>query len=198
MGVRANLFTGGVQAVRVALERDLLESLGVPNGHNYHYYINQMGYSDVPTYAWSNAGPHPMALSQRTHDAMTRNRTFVDTMDFGPTGNKIFMGMNYAGTTGKTLSLRNYGTLDRPVTLNVSGGTSVTVVDSWGNQSVVPLVNGKANVMTSTLPVYVRLTTDQQASVTPINFGNNIASQATFTYSGSTSSNNALLTQRYI
>ena len=193
-GVRAKLFLGGVQAVRTGLQRDLLASMGIPNEHNYHYYINQVGYSDVPTYAWSGTGPHPMALSLRTRDAMTQGRTLAETLDFGATGNKIFLGLRYTGADGQTLVLRNLGTLDKPVTLNVQGGSSVTVVDAFGNQSTLPVVNGKVSVNTSAMGVYVRVGAGQQISAQPINFGQNIASQATFTFSGATTSNNAILT----
>lgn len=195
-GVRGKLAIGGVQAVRTMLHRDLLDSMGIPNEHNSFYYLNQHGYSDVPTYAWSNAGPNPVALALRTRDAMIQDRKFANTLDFGPTGDKIYFGLRYTGAVGdgSTLILRNYGTLDRPVTLNVTGGSTVTVVDSFGNQKLLNVVNGKVNVMTSGLPVYLRLAQGQQVSAPQIDFGENIASRATFSFSGQTSSNKALLT----
>jgi hypothetical protein len=74
-GVRFYTYMGLVQAVRVALHRNLLDSLGVPSEHNCHYYINEIGYSTVPTYLWSAYGPHPAALVLRTRTAMLGDRT---------------------------------------------------------------------------------------------------------------------------
>ncbi len=113
-GVRGNIFLGGAQAVRVTLQRDVLEVLGIPNEHNLHYYLNQGGYSDVPTYLWSAAGPHPGALACRTREAMTRGHKFAGAVDFGPTGNKLFMGLRFDGPESSVLVLRNLGMLSLP------------------------------------------------------------------------------------
>jgi hypothetical protein len=133
--VRGGNFMGTSQAVRTTLQRDVLESLGVAPEHNSLYYLNQGGYSEVPSYLWSTAGPHPAALALRTRHAMTKalERSYAGTLDFGADGNKIFLGLRYNGGDGSTVMLRNLGTVDQWLKIGVSGGTSLQVVDSFGN-----------------------------------------------------------------
>ncbi len=189
-GVRAENFLGGVQAVRVTLQRDILESLGVPAQHNLHYYLNQGGYGTVPTYVWSDAGPHPAALATRTRQAMVGGRAFAGRLDFGPEGDQLFFGLRYDGV----VSLRSLGSRRQPLHLTVRGGTSLVVVDSFGNEERLPVSGGKATVTLSTLPIYLRLAKGQQVFPPQIDFGRNYASQATFTYSAEHSGNLDVLT----
>ena len=135
--VRMNSFMPGVQAVRVLLQRDVLETLGIPAEHNLHYYVNEGGYAKVPTYVWSRNGLFPAALATRTRQAMIAGRRYAGQLDFGPTGNKVFMGLRYEGADGTTITLRNLGTLDRAVELGVSGGDSLQLVDAFGNVQTV-------------------------------------------------------------
>jgi hypothetical protein len=193
-GVRGKLFLGGVQAVRVTLQRDLWASMGTPGEHNSHYYLNTVGYGDVPTYVWSPTGPHPAALACRTRQAMTLGRKFTGTLDFGPTGNKILFALAYGGADGSTIVLRNCGTLDFAVDLAVRGASAVDVVDSWGNAEKVPVSGGRVSVKAGVMPVYVRLPRGAQAAPPKIDFGPNFAREAKFTFSGQTKSDFAILT----
>ncbi|MGB3088002.1 MAG: hypothetical protein WBC53_09815, partial [Phycisphaerae bacterium] len=183
-------------AVRITLQRDLLELFGVTNDHNSHYYADVTGYMDVPTFVFSDSGPHPAALACRTRHAMTLalGRKFVKKLDFGPTGNKMFLGLLYTGADGATVTLRNLGTNDLSLVLVVTGGKSVDVVDSFGNVETVPVKAGKATVSVTQLPIYLRLKKGQKVAVPVIDLGKNIASEATFTYSGGSESDPALLT----
>jgi hypothetical protein len=194
-GVRGNNYQGTTQAIRTTLHRDLLETLGIPGEYNNHYYLNQGGYSSVPTYVWSNNGPHPAALALRTRYALTTalGRKYAGTLDFGPTSNKLFMGVRYTGPEGTTVVLRNLGTRDMPLDVNVSGGTALDVVDAWGNVQSAPLRNSKATLSVGQMPLYVRLARGQSLTATPLDFGRNIAGQARFTYSGESKSDAALL-----
>ncbi|HKI34312.1 MAG TPA: NEW3 domain-containing protein [Gemmataceae bacterium] len=193
-GVRAENFQGGVQAVRVTLQRDVLESLGIPAEHNLHYYLNQGGYGTVPTYVWSDAGPHPAALATRTRQATIRKRPFAGKLDFGPTGNKFLFGLRYDGRDGSTITLRSLGSRSQRLQLSVKGGSTLVAVDSFGNESRLPIHQGKATVMISTLPVYLRLAKGQEIRLPHTDFGRNYASQATFTYSAESSGNLEALT----
>ncbi|MGB2613636.1 MAG: hypothetical protein WBE06_02870 [Phycisphaerae bacterium] len=194
-GVRGNAgFTGISQGIRISLQRDILETYGITNEHNSHYYVNVTGYSDVPTFVFSEAGPHPAALICRIRAAMTRGRKFVGKVDFGPTGNKIFLGLRYQGDDGSTITLRNLGCLDLPLEVGVTGGESLEVVDSFGNTEAVPVNGGKATVTVSQVPCYLRLAQGQNVTIRPWNFGQNIAAQAKFTYSGGTTSDPKILT----
>jgi hypothetical protein len=183
-GVRGGVFLGVSQAVRITMHRDLLETLGVPTEHNNYYYLNEGGYSQVPSYLWSRSGPHPGALALRTRYAMTSalNREYSGALNFGPSGNKIFMGLRYKALDGSTIVLRNLGTLEQPLELNVNTGTSVRVVDAFGNSRTVPVEGGRVRLPVSQLPQYLMLARGQDVTPAPIDFGRNISSGAKFSY----------------
>lgn len=192
--VRANTLLSGGQALRVTLQRDVMETLGIPSEHNHYYYMNEAGYGDYPSFLWSNSGPHASVLALRTRQAMIRERKYQGTIDFGPTGNKLFLGLRYDGADGSTITLRQYGAdHDLPITLNVTGAT-LEVVDSFGNSQLLPVKKGQVTVTVPVLPVYLRLAKGQQVTVPGINFGRNLAPDATFAYTGKTKSDMAILT----
>ena len=192
--VRGQTFNGMVQAVRVTLQRDVLETLGIPNEHDLHYYINQGGYSQVPTYIWSSSGPHPAALALRTREAMVLGRKYAGTLDFGPTGNKLFLALRYTGADGATIVLRQYGNaVPLPVTLGVTGA-ALEVVDSFGNSRTLPVANGAVTLPVPALPLYLRLAQGQQVTAPVLDYGRNYAPEATFAYSGKAKGDVATLT----
>ena len=183
-GVRADCFLGPTQAVRVLLQRNLLAALGIPSEHNLYYYLNQSGFGAYPAYLWSHIGPHPGALALRTRHAETAGRALKERLDFGPSGNKAFLGLRYVGTGGETIVLQNLGTPAAPLELAVTGAGALTVVDAFGNEQSVPVRGSKARVMIGPLPVYLRPAKGQTVTVPRIDFGRNLAPLATFSYSG--------------
>ncbi len=189
-GVRGNNYQGLVQAIRMSLHRDLLETLGVPSEHNNHYYLNQGGYSSVPTYVWSAQGPHPGALVTRTRHALTSalNRKYAGMLGFGATGNTLYLGVSYAGNGGETVVLRNLGAPSSKVEFGVKGGAALNITDSWGNKSSPSVKNGKVSLDIGQLPIYVELGAGQSLEAPQTDFGRNIAQRAEFVYS-STSKN---------
>jgi hypothetical protein len=192
-GVRGENFLGPAQAVRCTLHHDLLETLGVAPEHNNHYYLNEGGYSAVPSYVWSSNGPHPAALALRTRYAMTSGLRYAGTLDFGPTGNRLYLGLRYEGRDGSTLVLRNLGTAEGPLELAVRGGGKLTVIDCFGNDQFVPVKGGTATVSVGQMPVYLRLAKGQTLDVPKLDFGRNVAPQATLHYSAPADGDLALL-----
>lgn len=186
-GIRGEQFLGPAQAVRTTLHRDLLETLGIPPDHNNHYYLNQGGYSAVPSYLWSESGPFPGIPALRVRHAMTQGRRYAGTLDLGPHGNRLFLGLRYESADGDTLVLRNLG-LPQPemMELGVSAGNAVEVVDAFGNRASVPVKNGKIRVAVPQMPIYLRLARDQNITAPVYDFGRNLAPRATFVYSGQT------------
>jgi hypothetical protein len=184
-GVRGNDFQGLVQAVRCTLHRDLLETLGIPPEHNFHYYMNQGGYSSVPSYLWSENGPHPAAIALRTRDALTRGlgRSYAGKLDFGPTGDTFLMGLHYAGPTGQTVVLRNLGSRPLPVDFEVPTADTVELVDAWGNSRSVKAEASRLQLAVTQLPTYVLLKPGQELVAPKLDFGLNIAAQAKWDYS---------------
>ena len=192
-GVRGENFLGPAQAVRCTLHRDLLETLRIAPEHNNHYYLNEGGYSAVPTYVWSSSGPHPAALALRTRYAMTAGLRYAGTLDFGPTGNRLYLGLRYEGRDGSILVLRNLGMAEEPMELAVRGGGTLTVVDCFGNQQAVPVKSGAATLSVGQMPVYLQLAKGQTLDVPKLDFGRNIAPQGTLHYSAPADGDLALL-----
>ena len=191
--VFANNFQGGCQAVRITLHRDTLSTLGVPNEHNHLYYMNYTGYDSVPTYIWSDSGPHATALALRTREAMIGGRNYAEELDFGPTGNKMFMGLHYTGANGDTIILRQLGAQqDMNLVLGVDGGGSVMMVDSFGNGQCLPIQSGNKIALTvPLLPVYLHLGVGQTIVPPRLDYGSNYAQISTnISYSSANNSGN--------
>ena len=185
-GVRGNNFQGLVQAIRCTLHRDLLETFGIPSEHNNHYYLNQAGYSSVPTYVWSNDGPHPAALALRTRHALTSaaGRKYAGAIDFGPTGNTFLMGVRYAGPDGaQTVALRNLGTRAVAVEFGGKGMAAIETIDAFGNVEKRAARDGRVGLAIDQLPMYVILAAGQELAAPRLDFGQNIAPAARWEYS---------------
>lgn len=197
-GVRGNNFQGLAQAIRTTLHRDLLETLGIPSEHNNHYYLNQGGYSGVPTYIWSAQGPHPAALALRVRHAMTSalSRKYLGALDFGATGNTFLMGTRYnnGNGNGETVVLRNLGASDLPTAFAVRGATALDVVDCWGNAAPVRVAQGRASLELGQMPLYVRLAAGQSMVPLKLDFGRNVAQGAAWKYSAPSKNGDAILT----
>ena len=194
-GVRGGNFMGGVQASRMMLHRDLLQSLGISADTNLHFYANEQGFSPVPTYIWSSAGPHPAALALRARASLLNGRTYSGTLDFGATGSKLFFGLKYAGQDGSVvLSLHNLGLPDQIVDFRVTGTTLVKTVDAFGNVTQSPVTNGLAHITLPMLPVYLVQAPGQAIAPVPVDFGRNMAGEAQFTYSQTSNGSFSALT----
>ncbi|RYX84941.1 hypothetical protein EON83_08360 [bacterium] len=182
--VRGGVLTGLSQAIRVTLHRELLSSLGVPDDHNAHYYLNQGGYSSVPSYEWSAQGPLPAAMATRARAAFLGNRPWVGNLNFGPTGNTLFLGARYRDATGETVSLRNLVGAPLKASFDVPTETRVLVLDAWGNTLPVALQNGVLTLELSQLPTYVRLTGPAPLVPKPWNWGPDLAVGAQVSIAG--------------
>lgn len=180
-GVRVGTFLPGAQAVRVSLHVDLLQTLGIAPERNLHYYLNKGGYSKVPSYLWtSTEGPFPGALALRTRYTLTKGLNYAGTLNFGVTGNQLFMGLRYTGANGSDalISLRNLGDLDQNAVLTITGPSQLQLIDSWGNSSTATAQGGKVTLPISQLPTFVRLAPGQKVTAVPLELGKNIAPEA--------------------
>ena len=180
--VRGGNLTGLSQAIRVTLQRDVMSSLGVPDDHNSHYYLNQGGYSDVPSYVWSEQGPLPAALATRTRAAMIGTRPFVGSLNFGDPGNTLFMGVRYRDASGETISLRNL--IGAPMKVEFSAPVGAQVFDAWGNAIPNAVRGGVMTLNLEQLPTYVRLTGAGTLQPKPWNWGQDLALNAKVSVDG--------------
>ena len=149
--------------------------------HNNHYYLNEAGCGAVPSCVWSSSGPHPAALALRTRHGMTLGRRYAGTLDFGRTGNRLYLGLRHEGQDGSTVVLRNLGMSAAPMKLKVRGGEVVQVIDSFGNEQTVSIQGSVASVVVGQMSAYVRLAKGQTVEVSALDFGRNIAPQAPVT-----------------
>lgn len=186
-GVRGQQHQGLVQAIRCALHRDVLETLGVPAERNHHYYLNQAGYSTVPSYLWSGSGPHAGIVVLRVRHALTaaHGRAYAGRLDFGPTGDTFLQGLRFAGGAdgGTTLLLRNLGTSGTYPADFTTTATALAVTDAWGNTSNVAVAGGKVRLDLDQLPTYVTLAAGADLVPAKIDFGTNVAREARWEYS---------------
>ncbi len=192
-GIRGNTFLGGAQAVRVLLHRDVLETLGIPSEHNFYYYLNAGGYGGYPAYLWGAAGPHPGALGLRTRQAMIQGMNFQGVLNLGHSGNRLFMGLHFVGNQGQTMILRNLGSMDMSLEMDIDGGLSVQVSDAFGNTEALPVRDGRLKLMIGAMPTYLLLAIGQAARPVKIDFGRNMGPDAAISYSGTTKSDMSIL-----
>lgn len=191
--VRANTFSGLQQAIRIAQHDDVLQSLGIPPEHNLHYYLQEMGYSAVPSYLWSEAGPHPAVWLLRTRAALTHGLRFAGTLDFGRNGNTFLTGLRFAGDDGELIALRSEGTAPQRLRFAVKGAANWRVTDAWGNETGVASPGGALDLTVGPLPIYLRVPRGATVSAPRLDFGRDIAAQAQFSYAGQTQSESARL-----
>lgn len=190
--VRGGLLTGLSQAIRMTLHRDVLSSLGVPDAHNSHYYLNEGGYSDVPSYVWTAQGPLPAALATRTRAALLAGRPFVGVLNFGATGNTLFLGARYRDASGETISLRNL--IGAPMKVQFAAPPGAQVFDAWGNALPSALHGGLLTLNLEQLPTYVRLRGAGTLTPKPWNWGDDLALGAKVSAEGKAENDLANLT----
>jgi streptogramin lyase len=193
-GIRGDNFLPLTQAIRITLHRDLLDRLGIPSEHSLHFYLDDHGYADVPTFIFSAAGPHPAALALRTRAGLLGERALAATLDFGALGNKLFWGQRYDGPEGAVVILRNLGLADTPRRFRVTGAAELTVSDAFGNESKAPVRGGVAELTLGQLPSYVRLPAGVSLRPEPLDLGPNLAPGVTLSYSAASKGDLARLT----
>lgn len=189
-GDRGNAFMPWIQAIRIMLHRDLLETLGIPNECNSHYYLNDGGFGGCTSFIWSKNGPYLAALSLRMRQAQVLGKRYAGELDFGPTGDKVFMGLRFTGADEDVYIVRNLGYADQAQAFSLKGARTVTVMDWAGNVVKAPLSRGAVTLTLTQMPTYIRVPKGGTLEPRKMDFGKNIASAATFTFNGDASVKN--------
>ena len=184
LGVRGGSFSPVAQAVRVMLHRDMLEVLGIPSENSMLYYLFIGGYASYPAYQWSENGPHISPVATRMREAQVKGMKYVGEMDFGATGNKIFMGLHYTGEKDDLYTVRNLGFADQRVAFTLKNAGAAKVMDWAGNAVNAPLAQGVMTLAIGQLPTYIRVPKGGALSPVPWDFGENIAPKAVITFNG--------------
>ncbi|MBI5831277.1 MAG: hypothetical protein HZB16_03085 [Armatimonadetes bacterium] len=182
-GVRGGNLLGCAQAIRMTLHRDLLETLCIPSEHNLHYYLNDHGFSQCPTWIWAAAGPHPAAMALRNRALLVGERHYAGALSFGAFGDRLFMGTRYGADGDQVVVLRNLGCADTPLTFAVGGTGPLAVVDAFGNEQSMTARAGQVDLTLGQLPCYVRLPKGRTLTPPTLADRPNLAVGATWNYS---------------
>jgi hypothetical protein len=183
-GDRGNASSSWLQAIRIMLHRDLLETLGIPNEHNSHYYLNDGGYGGCTSFIWTRNGPYVAAMSLRMRQAQVLGKKYDGELDFGVTGGKMFMGLKFTGADEDVYIVRNLGFADTTHPFSVRNARAVTVMDWAGNVVRAPLSRGTITLTLTQMPTYIRVPKGGTLEPQKLDFGKNIASTAKFTFNG--------------
>lgn len=163
----------------------IAQFLGIPNEQCLYYYQAEHGYGDIPFYIFSSYGTYATAAVFRQLYTEIGSRTYTANLDFGATGNQMMIGLRYTGGDGTGLLAILTDCDSIPLRFAVTGASTFTVADHFGNTKVVTADGtGHITVIAGALPVYIRIPSGSTVVPQPIAYGTNQAVGATFTYTG--------------
>jgi hypothetical protein len=159
------------RARKPLMETLLFERYGVPRERNNQWYDISHGFWSFPSWIENADGSlEPQAVLSRVLAEETWGKTYSSALDFGTPGNNIFLGNVYTGAAGSTVVLMATSYMENAsITLTVTGTSSVTVVDGWGNSTLTALSQGRVTIPMTEVPMYVELPVGAQAGVYRIN-----------------------------
>lgn len=152
------------------------EQYGLPKEHNHLWYDKSHGFWDFPTW-WENddGGLNPAAPLMRVWSEELYGTQFKKAFDFGPVGNRLYVGNLFAGPGRAVAAFMSAGSTDGEAALKVSGGGPLHVVSAFGVERELAVAAGRAFLPVPELPVYVELTPGQTIEVVPPDWGPNLA-----------------------
>jgi hypothetical protein len=159
------------RARKPLMETLLFERYGIPRERNNQWYDISHGFWAFPSWLENADGSlEPQAVLSRVLAEETWGKVYSSALDFGTPGNNIFLGNVYTGAAGSTVVLMATSYMqDASITLTVTGTSSVTVVDGWGNATLSALSQGRITVPMTEVPMYVELPVGAQAGVHHVN-----------------------------
>ncbi len=166
-----------IQARWTMLEMMLFEQYGLPKENNHLWYDVSHGFWDVPTW-WENDDRsfNPALPLMRVWSEELFGKHFSKKLDFGLTGNKLYVGSQFEGDGHRVIALMSAGSPDGSVEINLKGtATSVREISSFGVQRDVPISNGVARLTVPELPIYLEPAPGQEIEIVPQDFGTNLA-----------------------
>ena len=158
------------------LQMMVWEQYGIPKEHNVLWYDISHGFWDVPDF-WENSdgSVNPAVPLMRVWSEELYGANFSHALDFGASGNNLYVGNQFSGPGKSVMALMSAGSTDGQVQFAVQGGSSLHVVSDFGVASDVPVVNGIATVAVGVMPTYIELAPGQTADVIPQDFGHDVA-----------------------
>ncbi len=158
------------------LQYMIFEQYGIPLEQDILWYDVSHGFWNYPEFFENSDGsvnPEVPLLNVWSEEIYVTN--FTQALDFGPTGNNLYVGDEFQGGGRSVLAIMSAGSTDGQVQFKVQGGTSLNVVSDFGVESTIPVVNGVATLAVGDMPVYVELAAGQVADIIPQNWGTNVA-----------------------
>jgi len=152
------------------------EQYGIPKEHNHLWYDKSHGFWDVPTW-WENddGSLNPAGPLMRVWSEELFATNYAKAYDFGPIGNRMYIGSLFSGPDKNVAAFMSAGSTDGKIELVVSGGDKIHVVSAFGVEQDISVVSGKAMLPVPELPVYVELAKGQTIDVLPFDWGANLA-----------------------
>lgn len=138
----------------------LQEQYNVPKEHFMYFTMaDTSDYTYPSEMTTGDCNAFPLAAMGRTLSAEVYGKAFTAALDFGSPGNDMMLGSRYTdpNTGDQLLALQAAGSTDLAVDLTVTGASTLTTVDCFGNTGTVTVTAGKASVPTAMEPVYVRV-----------------------------------------
>lgn len=170
----AGSFEPRLQVQWMMLDLHLAEQHSVPRERYMWYYDGNVGFWGYPSFMWTSDYNNPMPTATpavaRVWSEETFGKTFSSRLNFGQADNE-WIGSRFAAADGSATICLQSGGGQGAVSFNVTGATSLTLVDTFGNLSTLPVSGGKATVTIDVEPCYVRLPTGATFTPTPVNFG---------------------------
>lgn len=151
----------------------LLEQFGIPKERSQWFYGVSHGF-------WGFAGFYRAGDSVTALPALARvfseevyGKTFTSPVSFGSPGDDMYLGSLYTnGSTGATvLVVATGGMPSANLAFALMGATTATMVDPWGNTSILTARHGLLTVPVSELPSYLRLPSGATASLAQVPLG---------------------------
>ncbi len=137
--------------------------------NSFYWYDTNLGFDSFPTQWLTSSGPGPQITAIRTQAGECRNKLFTSELDFGYPGKMLYCGGVWTnGSTGdKAIGViaGSYGAND--IRFAVTGASSFTRVDSWGNQTTINASNGFLTFPVSELGSWLRVPSGTTAALVP-------------------------------
>jgi hypothetical protein len=160
------------------LQMMVYEQYGIPKEQNHLWYDKGHGFWDFPAW-WQNddGSLNPAASLMRVWSEELYGTHFASAYDFGPVGNKLYIGSLFAApdNSKRVAAFQSAGSPDGQVELTVGGTQELRIISPFGVEGRLAVgINGRVTLPVSELPVYVELVPGQTINVVPEDWGANL------------------------
>ena len=164
-----------LQTQKGMFDLHMAEQYKIPKEQTSFFYDWSHGFWDFPSWFMSNenqTNPNPLVATVRVWSEELFGKNFAAKLDFGTVENDHFLGSRFDHPSNgtKTVVLASDGRAGT-VSLSVTGASSLTWVDPWGNTASKTVTGGLAAFDVDTLPIYVRLASGVTAVPAIANYG---------------------------